>query len=158
MYDYFRYTEDGPQYSVPYIQFIPVPVFMPRQPAPRPGGTHGPVGGTHGGISGGGMPPGPPPSHTPEKRPPRPGGGGPGGHGGPGPGHGGSGQQPKFVESSSLRPCRFKFVYIWPRRGAGFWAWLINVGRRSISGYRWSRGRWAYFGMDLREIDSFICY
>ena len=69
-----------------------------------------------------------------------------------------SGPQLKAVDPSSLRPCTFKYVYIWPKRGNPFWAWIINVGRRSVSGYRWYRGRWAYFGMDLKQIESFICY
>ncbi|MBV4418526.1 hypothetical protein KM800_04190 [Clostridium tyrobutyricum] len=143
MYD-FRYDKYEPEYTVPYIQFIPVPVFMPRQP----GGIYGrPTGRPpQGGISGSGMPPGPPgppPSKAPAKRPPK---------------QGGHGQQAKSIDGSSLRPCRFKYVYIWPKRGPGFWAWLINVGRNSISGYRWYRGRWAYFGMDLKQIDSFLCY
>jgi len=64
----------------------------------------------------------------------------------------------QFVDPGSIRRCLFKFVYIWPNRGNGFWAWLTNVGRRSISGYRWHRNRWVYFGMDLRQIRSFMCH
>lgn len=88
------------------------------------------------------LPPGPPPSHTPKKAP-----GGPGLHG----------VQPQMVSPTSLRPCLFKYTYIWPKRGNGFWAWLTYVERRTVSGYRWYRNRWAYFGMDTRQIDSFMC-
>lgn len=61
------------------------------------------------------------------------------------------------VEPGTLRPCLFTYVYIWPRRQRPFWAWLDFVGRRSVSGFRWERHRWIRFGMDLRQIDSFVC-
>jgi hypothetical protein len=63
-----------------------------------------------------------------------------------------------FVDQGAIKPCVFRFVYIWPRRGNGFWAWLTFVGRRSVSGFRWSGNRWRYFGMDLRDIRSFRCF
>ncbi|WP_243159295.1 hypothetical protein [Clostridium sp. cel8] len=63
----------------------------------------------------------------------------------------------KSVNQKSIRPCLFRFVYIWPKRGKGFWSWLTYVGKKSVSGYRWYRRRWVYFGMDLKEIKSFIC-
>lgn len=62
-----------------------------------------------------------------------------------------------FVDSGSIRMCRFKFAYIWPRRGSGFWMWITYVGRRSIAGWRWDGRRWFRFGMDLRDIRSFRC-
>ena len=89
-----------------------------------------------------GGPSGPPPSYTPSKQQ----------------------AQVKFgpgimaVDPGAIRPCRYKFVYIWPKRGRGYWAWLTFVGRRSVAGYRWNGRRWVYFGIDLRSIDSFICY
>lgn len=63
-----------------------------------------------------------------------------------------------FVDQGAIKPCVFRFVYIWPRRGDAFWAWLTFVGRRSVSGFRWTRNTWRYFGMDLREIRSFRCF
>lgn len=63
-----------------------------------------------------------------------------------------------FVDQGAIKPCVFRFVYIWPRRGNGFWAWLTFVGRRSVSGFRWTGNRWRYFGMDLRDIRSFQCF
>lgn len=63
-----------------------------------------------------------------------------------------------FVEQGAIGPCVFRFVYIWPRRGSGFWAWLTFVGRRSVSGFRWTGRSWRYFGMDLRDIRSFQCF
>jgi len=62
------------------------------------------------------------------------------------------------VSQASIRPCRFQFVYIWPTTGRPFWAWLINVDRRSIAGFRWNGRRWVYFGMDLRRIAMFECF
>ncbi|OBR92874.1 MULTISPECIES: hypothetical protein [Clostridium] len=86
------------------------------------------------------FPPGPPPANVPQA-----------------PQNLAPGSSTKFVDPGSIRRCLFKFVYIWPNRGNGFWAWLTHVGRRSISGYRWHRNRWVYFGMDLRQIRSFMC-
>jgi len=62
-----------------------------------------------------------------------------------------------FVDSGSIRMCRFKFAYIWPRRGSSFWMWVTYIGRRSIAGWRWDGRRWFRFGMDLRDIRSFRC-
>lgn len=62
------------------------------------------------------------------------------------------------IDPGAIKPCVFRFVYIWPRRGDGFWAWITFVGRRSISGFRWRGNRWIYFGMDLRDIRSFQCF
>jgi hypothetical protein len=64
----------------------------------------------------------------------------------------------KAIDPGAIRPCTYRFVYIWPKRGRGFWAWLTYVGRRSASGFRWNGFRWVYFGMDLRSIDHFQCY
>jgi hypothetical protein len=64
----------------------------------------------------------------------------------------------KAVDPGAIRPCTYRFVYIWPKRGRGFWAWLTYVGRMSASGFRWNGFRWVYFGMDLRSIDHFQCY
>lgn len=64
----------------------------------------------------------------------------------------------KAVDPGAIRFCRYKFTYIWPSRGRPFWAWIVYIGRQSISGWRWNGWRWVYFGMDLRQIDSFTCY
>jgi hypothetical protein len=61
------------------------------------------------------------------------------------------------VDPDAIRPCLFKYVYIWTRRKSPYWAWLTYVGRRSVAGYRWNGKRWIYFGTDLKRIDSFIC-
>lgn len=132
---------DDSFYCPYYRQFSPPP---PRPPFGQPGGPQGggPPFGQPGGHQGSGAPSGPPPSITPSKQNAT----------------FKSGPQTMAVEPQTLRPCVFRFVYIWPRRGRGFWAWLTFVGRKSASGFRWDGRRWVYFGIDLRQIDSFICY
>lgn len=88
-------------------------------------------------------PSGRPPSTPPNFIPPTP--------------HGQPGVTP-FVDQGAIRPCVFRLVYIWPRRGRGFWSWLTFVGPRSVAGFRWERNNWRYFGMDLRNISSFNCF
>jgi hypothetical protein len=68
------------------------------------------------------------------------------------------GATPLAVDQGAIRPCLYRFIYIWPRRGSGFWAWLTFVGPRSVAGFRWNRNAWRYFGMDLRDISSFQCF
>lgn len=84
--------------------------------------------------------------------------GGPGNMGGPG-GHGGPGAPSvKSVDPGAIFPCLYRYTYIWPNRGKGFWAYPTYVGRNSISGWRYDGRRWVYFGMDLRRVRSFYCY
>ena len=73
------------------------------------------------------------------------------GAGGPG------GPQAFAVDPGAIFPCVFRFTYIWPNRGNGFWAFPVFVGRNSIAGWRFNGRRWVYFGMDLRRIRSFYC-
>jgi len=95
---------------------------------------------------------------------------------GQGPGVGGgppSGPPPSFIPSQAaaqqsigvlavdpgaIRPCRFRFVYLWLDNRQQFWAWLIFIGRQSVAGWRWTGFNWVYFGLDLNRISSFICY
>lgn len=65
---------------------------------------------------------------------------------------------PLALDSGAVAPCRFRFSYIWPRRGQPFWAWIVYVGRRSFAGFRWYGRSWVYFEMDLREIRSIRCF
>ncbi|HOS70697.1 MAG TPA: hypothetical protein PL076_11450, partial [Bacillota bacterium] len=80
-----------------------------------------------------GPPSGPPPSMTPQLAGPQ-------------------GIGTLAVDPGSIRRCRFSFVYLQLRNGREFWIWLTFVGRRSISGWRWTGRRWVYFGVDLRQI------
>lgn len=68
------------------------------------------------------------------------------------------GNKTKAVSPGSISFCLFKFTYIWEKGGRNYWAFLLNVDKKSISGLRWFRGSWVYFGLDLKKVDSFICY
>ncbi len=63
----------------------------------------------------------------------------------------------RAVDPGAIRFCRFRFTYLWLRNRDSFWAFLTFVGRNSVAGWRFQRGRWSYFGVDLREIRSFTC-
>ncbi|WHH58532.1 hypothetical protein [Petroclostridium sp. X23] len=108
--------------------------FGPSFPPGFPPGQPGP---------GAGAPTTPPPSTVPRR---------PTGVGQPG--------QPGlfFVDPGAIRQCLYQFVYIWLVNGQQFWVWLVFVGPNSIAGYRWTGFRWVYFGTDLRNIDTFVCY
>lgn len=69
-----------------------------------------------------------------------------------------SGITPLAVDPGAIRPCLFRFVYIWLENGRQFWAWLVFVGPRSVAGWRWTGFSWVYFGTDLENISSFVCY
>ncbi len=153
-YLYHLETYDLP-YGCPYRQTVPFgPGSGPGFGGPQgpgfggpqgPGfGSQGPGFGSPGSSSGAqGAPSSPPPNFTPSKSSQS---------------AQTQGVSAKFVEPGTIRPCVFRFVYIWPTRGRGFWAWLTYVGRRSVAGFQWNGRRWVYFGMDLRRIDSFQCF
>ena len=63
-----------------------------------------------------------------------------------------------FVDPGAIRPCLFQFVYIWLADGRQFWAWLTFVGPNSVAGWRWTGFNWVFFGTDLRNIDTFVCF
>ncbi|MBM7599662.1 hypothetical protein JOC34_002030 [Virgibacillus halotolerans] len=109
---------------------------FPGQPGGQfPGQPGGQFPGPGGGGQTGGAPTTPPPSFTPA--------------------------QPQFqtfaVDPGAIRGCLFRFTYIWLRRDA-FWFFPTFVGRNSVAGFRWSRNRWTYFGIDLDRIQSFQCF
>ena len=64
----------------------------------------------------------------------------------------------KAVSANSMRFCLYKHTYIWEESGRSYWIFLIYVDNKTASGFRWFRNRWGYFGIDLKKIDSFICY
>ena len=61
------------------------------------------------------------------------------------------------VDAGSILGCLHRYTYIWQRNGREFWMIPTNVSRRTVSGYRWTRYGWAYTGVDLESIDSFVC-
>lgn len=134
--DDFRSPHGGP-HGVPFNPPGQGPGFGPPFGPPGQGpGFAPPFGGQSG------PPSGPPPSVTPKLQ----------STAGPG------GPSVMAVDPGAIRPCRYQFVYIWPKYGRPFWAWLTFVGPRSAAGYRWTGYRWRYFGIDLRQIESFQCY
>ncbi|WP_223881826.1 hypothetical protein [Niallia endozanthoxylica] len=62
------------------------------------------------------------------------------------------------VDPGGIRGCLFRHTYIWLRGFEQFWYYPTFVGRTSVSGYRWTGNRWVYFGISLRQIQSFTCY
>ncbi|MFL0248268.1 hypothetical protein [Candidatus Clostridium stratigraminis] len=130
-----------PFYTCPYFRQQQFPGGNnppPRPPVGSPGGHPGIPQGGHGGHQG--MPSSPPPGFIPPK---------PHMHGG---------ISPHAIDPGAIMPCRFRFSYIWLRNGNSFWAYITHVGRTSIAGFRWNGRRWIYFGMALRNIESFTCH
>ena len=62
------------------------------------------------------------------------------------------------VDPGGIRRCLFRFTYVWLRGSQQFWFYPTFVGRNSVSGYRWTGFRWVFFGIDLRQIQSFTCF
>jgi hypothetical protein len=133
MFEYYDYDYDYRQ-----------PPFFGQQFGQQFGPPFGPPITPPGQISGptSGPPSGPPPSFTPQQSQAQV-------LGGPG---------VFAVDPGAIRPCTFRFVYIWLNTGEQFWAFLVFVGRRSAAGWRWTGRRWIYFGVDLRNIESFTCF
>lgn len=148
--DSILYQDDSSLRPPPFSNFQPM---NPNPISGFPGGPNQIPGFPGGPNQGSNLNVGPPPNFTPSKDSP-----GvkslSGGTSGPK----GKGSQTKAVSPGSISFCLFKFTYIWERGGRNYWAFLLNVDRRSVSGLRWFRGTWVFFGLDLRRIDSFICY
>ena len=62
------------------------------------------------------------------------------------------------IDDTALRSCMFKNIYIWFRDNIEFWAWLTFIGGGHTVGWRWNGFIWIYFEIDLRKIESFVCY
>ncbi|MGJ7921485.1 hypothetical protein [Neobacillus sp. LXY-4] len=61
------------------------------------------------------------------------------------------------VDPGGIRRCLYRYTYVWLRGFAQFWFYPTFVGRNSVSGYRWTGFNWVYFGISLRQIQSFTC-
>lgn len=61
------------------------------------------------------------------------------------------------VDPGSIRRCLFRYTYIWMRNRQQFWFYPIFLGRTSVAGWRWTGFSWVYFGISLRQIESFTC-
>ena len=131
-----------PSFPIPGGNVPPISNYPPDFDSPPgfnfPGGVFNPPG----------LPKSPPPNYIPNKN----------SAGVQSFGPSGGGIETKAVSSNSIRFCRYKFTYIWERNGRNYWAFLLNVDSRSVSGFRWRGRNWVYFGIDLRRIDAFVCY
>ncbi|RUT43963.1 collagen-like protein [Paenibacillus anaericanus] len=65
---------------------------------------------------------------------------------------------PYAVDPGAISGCLFRNTYVWLRNRDSFWFFPIFVGPRSVAGFRFFGGRWAYFGIDLNQISSFTCF
>ena len=135
--------------GIPNMPFVPPNIFpgAPFPPGSLPiGGPVPPIGNFPGeNLYPIGIPNSPPPNFTPKQN-------------NPNVQYISNNPNTKFVSGNSIRFCLFKFTYIWQRNGRNFWAYLINVDRFSISGFRWIGRTWVYFGLALSKIDSFLCH
>ncbi|KIL45799.1 hypothetical protein [Jeotgalibacillus soli] len=64
-----------------------------------------------------------------------------------------------MVDPNVIRPCLFRFTYIWLTNGSSFWYYPIVIGRNSVGGFHWDRRRfrWVYLALDTRFIDVVSC-
>jgi hypothetical protein len=62
------------------------------------------------------------------------------------------------VDPGGIRRCLFRFTYVWLRGFNEFWFYPTFVGRNSVSGFRWTGFNWVFFGISLRQIQSFTCF
>ena len=143
MFEYYHDSSDrqppmGGFFGQIFGQPIRPPFGQPFTPPGQPGGgpPFGPPSTPPGQSSG--PPSGPPPSFVPQQPAQGPG--------------------VFAVDPGAIRPCVFRYIYIWLTTGEQFWAWLVFVGPRSAAGWRWTGFRWIYFGIDLKNIDRFVCY
>jgi len=68
------------------------------------------------------------------------------------------GAQPFAVDARTIRHCIGRFTYIWLDNGHEFWLFPVQVGQRSVAGFRWiPRIGWNYMGISLNRIDFFTC-
>ncbi|MDU2156679.1 hypothetical protein [Clostridium sp.] len=145
--DSILYSDDSRLRPPPLGNLVPGFPTPGPGPAPSPGGNFSFPGSQGAPPMGSNLNIGPPPNFTPSKN-----------SSGVQKLSSSGGPQTKAVSPGSISFCLFKFTYIWETSGRNYWAFLLNVDRRSVSGLRWFRNTWVFFGLDLRRIDSFICY
>lgn len=107
----------------------------PSQGPPFGGPGQGPPFGGPGQGQQGGPPSSPPPSFVPTQQ-----------------------AQTFAVDPGGIARCLFRYTYVWLNNRQQFWFYPVFVGRQSVAGWRWTGFRWMYFGIDLRQIQSFTCF
>ena len=110
-------------------------LFPPFGPPSGPPGGPPPFAPPGQGPGAGGAPTSPPPSFVPQQQ-----------------------AQTFAVDPGGIARCRFRYTYVWLRGFQEFWFYPIFVGRNSVTGWRWTGFRWVYFGISLRQIQSFTCF
>jgi hypothetical protein len=125
----------GPPFGPPGQQGGPPgpPFGPPGQQGGPPGPPFGPPGQQGGGAQ---APTAPPPQFTPAK----------------------PSATAFAVDPGAISRCIFRNTYVWLNNGQNFWFFPVFVGRTSVAGFRWTGRFWIYFGIDLRNIDSFTCF
>ena len=128
----FQAEDYNPEYDQRMFPMFPSQ-GGPMGPPPGPPGTGGPSQGSQSGP-----PSSPPPTFVPAQT-----------------------QQQQVgtfaVDPGSIRGCLFRYTYVWLNNREQFWYYPTFVGRTSISGWRWTGFNWVFFGVDLRQIQSFTC-
>ena len=128
----FQAEDYNPEYDQRMFPMFPSQ-GGPMGPPPGPPGTAGPSQGSQSGP-----PSSPPPTFVPAQT-----------------------QQQQVgtfaVDPGSIRGCLFRYTYVWLNNRQQFWYYPTFVGRTSISGWRWTGFNWVFFGVDLRQIQSFTC-
>lgn len=63
------------------------------------------------------------------------------------------------IDDGSMIGWLNQHTYVWLKNSRSFW-FYHTCRLNSVAGYRWRRGqqRWAYYGTDAHEIQSFQCY
>ncbi len=61
------------------------------------------------------------------------------------------------VDPGAIQGCLYSYTYIWLKNGNSFWLFPTYVGRKSVSGFRYTRYGWRYVGFDLDLIETFSC-
>ena len=64
----------------------------------------------------------------------------------------------KAANDDSVRHCLGRCTYIWEKDGDSYWAYITDVDYNSVSGCRCMDENWVNFDIDIRRIDTFICY
>lgn len=62
------------------------------------------------------------------------------------------------VRARTIKSFLCNLIYVCPKCGHGFWAWLTYIDCRYVYGYKWNGCKWIKFSMELDKIKSFKFY
>ncbi|MCL2415722.1 MAG: hypothetical protein FWD01_02810 [Defluviitaleaceae bacterium] len=63
----------------------------------------------------------------------------------------------RAVDPGAINGCLYNNTFIWLTNGRSFWYYPTFVGRRSVSGFRWTGRGWVFMGFDLNLVEAFFC-